>query len=1090
MVKNNSEPLIYQTISNRLHRRLWLYVTVGILITSMLIGSFFIVMTYRFQSKQLKQELLFNLDLETVALQSELTNLKNLVMQFTSRSHIRQELEKYLLGEISLENLIEFSKPKLVDAMQYTPEVIAINRLDKQGKLLIQVGEMIPVSFWPENYRSNTIQFGIPQSIKGRNILVLSAPILNRQGVMVGIDVVSFNSMKLFDIVQRFIRRQHDGNVRIGTTTSTGVQYFFKSGSVNELLIDKVINANVYESLTDIYEDVHILEGTDESIIIAHKRIGKTNWVFLFFDETKNFYAPARVYAFYIGIYIAVVTLIAVILTLFVVKSLSGRITVETDTLRHLLQENSDLLTKTQINEKRFQSIIDNTTSVIYLKDQDGKYLLINKRFKDLLHLSREQIIGHTDYDIFPADIADVFRANDLEVLQRNELIESDEHATHDDGIHDYLSIKFPLHNEEGYVYSVCGISTDITERKKNEKALLVSEERFDLAMQASNDGLWDWDLASNNIYYSPRWKSMLGYEEHELQNQFATWENLIDPDGKLKALALIEECLAGKRNHFSTDYCMRHKDGHWVDILARGISVRDDEGKVTRMVGTHVDISERIIEQKKLKDSDQRFRILFEMSPDPALIIDKHQFIECNQAAVTLLGYQRKDEFLNKHPSELSPKTQPDGQESFKKAERMMITAQEKGIHRFEWVHLRADNGEFYAEVTLSVITLLSRQVIYCTWRDITLRKEAELAISESRNILKTVIDTAPIRIFWKDLDLNYLGCNPAFASDVGLNSPEDIIGKNDSQLAWHEQAEDYQDDDRVILETGVEKIAYEESQTTVDGETIWLRISKVLLKDDNGVKFGILGIYEDITENKKANEAIQQNQAKSEFLANMSHELRTPMHGILSFARFGIKNIDKEDKAKNLKYFDCINSSGERLLVLLNDLLDLSKLEVGRMELSIEKNNLQQVFESCLSEQETWLSERNIYIKNRFEGNCLARFDDVRIGQVITNLLSNAIKFSPEGKTITASISDASIENKPALCFEIKDEGVGIPKDELDIVFDKFIQSSKTKTNAGGTGLGLSICKEIIVLHQGKIWAEHCLNGGVVIKFMIPVD
>jgi PAS domain S-box-containing protein len=114
-------------------------------------------------------------------------------------------------------------------------------------------------------------------------------------------------------------------------------------------------------------------------------------------------------------------------------------------------------------------------------------------------------------------------------------------------------------------------------------------------------------------------------------------------------------------------------------------------------------------------------------MSPDPTWIIDGHQFVECNQTAVTMLGYQSKDQVLNKHPAELSPKIQPDGEESFKKAERILESILKKDIHRFEWIHLRADNSEFYAEVTLSLITLSDRQVIYCTWQDITLRKEAE---------------------------------------------------------------------------------------------------------------------------------------------------------------------------------------------------------------------------------------------------------------------------------------------------------------------------------------------------------------------------
>lgn len=231
------------------------------------------------------------------------------------------------------------------------------------------------------------------------------------------------------------------------------------------------------------------------------------------------------------------------------------------------------------------------------------------------------------------------------------------------------------------------------------------------------------------------------------------------------------------------------------------------------------------------------------------------------------------------------------------------------------------------------------------------------------------------------------------------------------------------------------------------------------------------------------------QANQAKSDFLANMSHEFRTPLHGILSFSSLGLKNIDKGDKDKLVKYFDRIHISGERLLALLNDLLDLSKLESGLMVLKFETGDLQQTLKLILAEQEIQFTEKNLTIKTSFSGSCSGRFDSLRISQVMTNLLSNAIKFTATGKTLSIAITtDIINDQQPALCFSIEDEGIGIPDGELENIFDKFIQSSKTQNQAEGTGLGLSVSKEIITLHQGKIWAEHGTNGGSVFKFLIP--
>lgn len=236
--------------------------------------------------------------------------------------------------------------------------------------------------------------------------------------------------------------------------------------------------------------------------------------------------------------------------------------------------------------------------------------------------------------------------------------------------------------------------------------------------------------------------------------------------------------------------------------------------------------------------------------------------------------------------------------------------------------------------------------------------------------------------------------------------------------------------------------------------------------------------------------------NQAKSEFMANMSHELRTPMHAILSFAEIGADKIGSAPDDKLRRYFSHISMSGQRLLALLNDLLDLSKLEAGNVKFDPQKNDLGVIVHSVKQELEGLLKDKSLTLKIMdTDKDTKAHFDAEKMHQVIYNLLSNAIKFTPEGKQITVLFEKTDLPSDspdtdmvPAIALSVSDEGIGIPEGELETIFDRFIQSSKTKTAAGGTGLGLAICKEIITGHDGYIQAANNPTGGAIVTFIIP--
>lgn len=236
-----------------------------------------------------------------------------------------------------------------------------------------------------------------------------------------------------------------------------------------------------------------------------------------------------------------------------------------------------------------------------------------------------------------------------------------------------------------------------------------------------------------------------------------------------------------------------------------------------------------------------------------------------------------------------------------------------------------------------------------------------------------------------------------------------------------------------------------------------------------------------------KKAMEQAESaNQSKSVFLANMSHELRTPMQAILSFSKFGKTKAGNIDIEKIIYYFNKIEVSGLRLMSLLDNLLDLSKLESGGMSYHFSEHRLLSIVTAVVHELSDLASERGIIIETNFpDDDVLLYCDDFRLMQVMRNVVGNAVKFSNDNETIYINVTK---ENEDQIRISVIDKGALIPPEEFVTIFENFTQSSYTATGAGGTGLGLSICRQIIHGHDGEIWAECSSNQETIFHISIP--
>ncbi|PLX01390.1 MAG: hypothetical protein C0594_13220, partial [Marinilabiliales bacterium] len=487
------------------------------------------------------------------------------------------------------------------------------------------------------------------------------------------------------------------------------------------------------------------------------------------------------------------------------------------------------------------------------------------------------------------------------------------------------------LENKSEAGYYLRGTIQDITEYKNTEAELNAAKEkaeemnqRYNMAIQATSDGLWDWNLITNDVYYSPHWKSILGYTDKELENRFSVWEELTKDEDVKSTLKALDELVEGKRDSFEMEIQMRHKKGHWVTILSRADVFFNEENKAYRIVGTHTDISERKKAEEKLRQSEERFRKLIENMPSGVAIYKPvnngkdFEFIDVNKEAEKITNSKKKDlighTLQEKFPNMINGPL-------VKNLRKIHKNGQEIYIPPFFY---KDKQREGWRE---NYIYKLRSGEIVAIFKDVTQLKEAEENLKNKNKELITAKHKAEesekrfkalhnasfggIAIHDKGMILD---CNQGL-SDISGYAHDELIGMN-GLLLIHESSRGL-----VLhnIKTGYEK-PYEAIGQRKNGSKYPIRLEarEIPYKD----KLVRVVEFRDITLQKKTEEELieakekaeESDRLKTEFINNMSHEIRTPMNGIMGFTSLLNKENISDDKRKH--YVNIIQNSGQQLM------------------------------------------------------------------------------------------------------------------------------------------------------------------------------
>jgi serine/threonine-protein kinase len=529
-------------------------------------------------------------------------------------------------------------------------------------------------------------------------------------------------------------------------------------------------------------------------------------------------------------------------------------------------------------SEALYHSLVESLPCVVLRKDLEGRFIFANQRYCEHLGIPLDQLLGKTDHDLFPPDLVPKYLLDDRHVMETGEVLEDIEEVMAARGRRFFHILKTAVRDAAGKVVGVQVIGWDATERKRADEELRRSRERFELAVQGSQDGLWDWDLTTDEVYYSPRYKAMLGYEDHEFPDRTEEWANRVHPED-------LDRVRAELRSHFKSreplswvEFRMRHKDGSYRWIRSRAFVLRDGSGRVYRMAGSHEDITERKRAEEELAHERYLLDCLMDTIPDLIYFKDRQgHYLRVNAALAERFRLTGQGDVLGKTlrdvlAEEYARRGEAEDEEIFRTGRPVVA----KDV-KVTW----ADGRTSWVSTTKMPLRDLHGSVVgtFGIARDITKRKQAEEALRQSQERYRSVIAAMQEGIVLLDADGSIRECNAAAERILGLSAAQ-LMGRTPQDPRWravHEDGSPFPGElhpPMVTLRTGRPCTDVVMGIHKLDGTLTWITVNaQPLFQADHQTLAGVVASFEDITDRRRTEEALRQT---AEQLAGCEHQLR----------------------------------------------------------------------------------------------------------------------------------------------------------------------------------------------------------------------